>query len=230
VALSARSTDELDQVVGEIEKNGGEAISVTADVADSRAVAAAADRVERILGTPDILVANAGVAGPTSLPLWEISDEEWNATFDVNVAGVVRCCRAVLPRMIAQRRGSVVITGSMTGKRPLVNRSPYVASKSALIGLCRALAVEAGPYGVRVNMVSPGPVTGPRLDLVVQRLAAAEGLTESEVRLAWERDSPLRRLTEAVEVATAVAFLADDSVAGGITGEDLNVSTGIVTY
>jgi NAD(P)-dependent dehydrogenase (short-subunit alcohol dehydrogenase family) len=230
VAVTARSTDELDHVVAEIGAQGGEAVAVAADLTDSCSVATAADTVSRTLGRVDILVANAGVPGPTSLPLWEISDEEWNATFEVNVSGVFRCCRAVLPGMIAEGQGSVVMVGSMTGKRPLPNRTPYGASKSALIGLCRSLALEAGPHGVRVNMVSPGPVTGPRLDLIVQQRAKSEGLSEAEVRAAWEKDSPLRRLTEAAEVATAVAFLVDDSVAGGITGQDLNVSSGIVSY
>lgn len=80
--------------------------------------------------------------------------DEWTDTINTNVVGTFLCCRAVLPTMIEQQSGSIVNVGSATGKRPLVGRSSYAASKTALIGLTRTLATEVGPYGIRVNLVS----------------------------------------------------------------------------
>jgi NAD(P)-dependent dehydrogenase (short-subunit alcohol dehydrogenase family) len=117
----------------------------------------------------------------------------------------------------------------MTGKRPLYGRSPYVASKSALIGLTRSIALEAGPHGVRANLISPGPVAGPRIDWVIKMQAEERGISEAEAHAEFERDSPLGRLTAASDVAAAALFLTSDAAAA-VTGIDLNVSAGIVMY
>ena len=168
---------------------------------------------------PDALVLAAGIPGPTA-PLWEQTPEDWDATVGANLTGVFLTCRAFLPGMIERGRGSVVAIGSMTGKRPLPGRTPYAASKTALVGLVRTLAWEAGRHGVRVNLVSPGPVEGERLDGVL----AAQG---PGAREAFTAASPLARFTTAGDVVAAVRFLCSDV---SITGEDLNVSAGTVMY
>jgi meso-butanediol dehydrogenase/(S,S)-butanediol dehydrogenase/diacetyl reductase len=124
--------------------------------------------------------------------------------------------------MLERRRGSVIVIGSMTGKRPLPGRTPYAASKTALIGLVRTLAWDAGRHGVRVNIVSPGPVAGERLERVLN----AQGPGARERFLSA---SPLARFASPEDVAAAVRFLCSDAAAS-ITGEDLNVSAGTVTY
>ena len=131
--------------------------------------------------------------------------------------------------MIERRSGAVVIIGSMTGKRPLWGRSPYAASKTALIGLTRTLAVETGPYGVRVNLISPGAVEGERIEWMMRKQAEGRGISVEEVRAELAQGSPLNRLVEAGEVAATVVFLASEG-ARSITGEDMNVSAGLVTY
>jgi NAD(P)-dependent dehydrogenase (short-subunit alcohol dehydrogenase family) len=131
--------------------------------------------------------------------------------------------------MIESGAGSLVAISSMTGKRPLHGRTPYAAAKMGVIGLVRTLAMELGPHGIRVNAVCPGGVAGPRIDDVIRRQAAARGITEDEARLAFTAPSPLARLVEANEVAAACAYLASDAAAS-ITGEDLNVSAGVVMY
>src|SRR5690606_23699533 len=108
-------------------------------------------------------------------------------------------------------------------------RTPYAASKLALVGLARTLALETGPYGIRVNVISPGPVEGPRLDWVIQKQAEARGVSLEEARLQLVGGSPLQRAVSPREVAEAALFLASDKAAA-ITGEDLNVSAGIVMY
>ncbi|TME06362.1 MAG: SDR family oxidoreductase [Chloroflexi bacterium] len=154
---------------------------------------------------------------------------EWEETFAVNVTGAYLCCRAFLPSMIERRSGSILFISSMTGKRPLFGRTPYAAGKLALVGLARTLAWETGPYGIRVNVISPGPIEGERVERVIRNQAQAEGISEDEARRRFTSSSPLGRLVPPGDIADAVVFLASDKAAS-ITGEDLNVSAGTVMY
>lgn len=228
LALAGRSIGELDGVAAEIRSSGRDALVVPADVRDAASTAEMSARVQAELGRVDVLVANSGVAGPTA-PLWEVSPEEWDNTLAVNVRGVFLCCRAVLPEMIARGSGNVVVVGSMTGKRPLLHRTPYAASKAALIGLVRSLAADLGPHGLRANLVSPGPVAGPRLDQVLEGQSRATKRPVEELRQELANNAPLRRLLEPNDVASAVVYLASEE-ARGTTGEDLNVSAGLTMY
>ena len=117
----------------------------------------------------------------------------------------------------------------MTGKRPLYGRTPYAASKMAVIGLVRTLALELGPHGIRVNAVCPGAVGGPRLDSVLNNQAEARGITFEEALASFTAPSPLGRVVEAGEIASACTFLSSDAAAS-ITGEDLNVNAGVAMY
>jgi NAD(P)-dependent dehydrogenase (short-subunit alcohol dehydrogenase family) len=123
----------------------------------------------------------------------------------------------------------VVVVGSISGKRPLFGRSAYTSTKTALIGLTRTLAVEAGPHGIRVNLVSPGFVSGPRIEWVMRAQSDARGMDVDEIRKEFEDQSPLGRLTDPSDVATTVAFLTSKGAAG-ITGADINVNSGVVMY
>lgn len=228
VALAGRSESALMAVGAEVGELGGRALVVRTDVRDEDSVAELTRRVRDEFGHIDVLCANSGVTGPTA-PLWDVTPTEWNETFAVNVFGTYLCCRAVLQPMFERRRGSILIIGSMTGKRPMARRAPYAASKMALVGLTRTLAVEAGAYGVRVNLVSPGPVAGPRLDGVIAREAAASHVPIEDVRAEMLADLALPRFVEAADVAAAAVFLAGDGAAA-ITGADLNVASGGVMY
>ena len=123
----------------------------------------------------------------------------------------------------------MIIIGSMTGKRPLRGRTPYSASKMALVGLARTLALETGPYGVRVNVISPGAVEGERIEWVIRKQAEGRGIGLDQARREFEMESPMERLVPPGDVAAAAVFLASGR-AGSITGEDMNVSAGLVTY
>jgi NAD(P)-dependent dehydrogenase (short-subunit alcohol dehydrogenase family) len=212
VVLVARGADALEAAAREA---GG--VAFAADVGDDDAMS----RLAVIAGTPDVVVAGAGVTGPTA-PLWEVEPADWEATLRANVTGVFLTCRALLPAMVAAGRGSVVVIGSMTGKRPLPGRTPYAAAKTALIGLVRTLAWDAGPHGVRVNLVSPGPVDGERLDGVLR----AQGAGARERFLAA---SPLGRFATPDDVVAAVRFLCSDAAAA-ITGADVDVCAGTVMH
>jgi NAD(P)-dependent dehydrogenase (short-subunit alcohol dehydrogenase family) len=207
---------------------GRDPLVVPTDITVPDQVEALARATLEAFGGVDVLVNNSGVGGP-SAPLWEVDPADWESTMAVNVTGTYLCCRAFLPAMVARRSGSVVIIGSTTGKRPLVGRAPYAASKMALVGLTRTLAVEAGPYGVRVNLISPGPVEGERMEWVIGRQAEALGVSVEEARARFISASPLGRLVPPEDVAAATVFLASDRAAS-ITGEDLNVSAGVVMY
>lgn len=192
------------------------------DQSDPASVAALRDRLagEEV----GILVNNAGVPGPVK-PLTEVEPEEWDEVFAVNVRGVYLMCRAFLPAMTARGRGDVINLASVTGKRPLARRTPYTASKMAVLGLTRTLAFEAGPLGVSVNSLSPGPVRGPRMARNFRLEAAATGTGEAQAEKAFVARSALARLVEQDEVAAAVLAMLRMP---GLCGADIDLSAGMI--
>jgi NAD(P)-dependent dehydrogenase (short-subunit alcohol dehydrogenase family) len=201
---------------------GPAATAEPCDVADPGAVSALAQRLagEEV----SILVNNAGIAGPVA-PLTEIAPEEWDEVFAVNVRGTYLMCRAFLPGMVARGGGDVVNIASVSGKRPLARRTPYCASKLAVIGLTSTLAFEVGDAGVRVNAVSPGPVEGDRMARNFRLEAERTGGTPEAAREAFVGRAALGRMVTADEVGRAVlAVLAMP----GLTGSDVDLSGGMV--
>ena len=227
VAASARDPASLAETVAEAEQAGGVAVPVGCDVRDEASVASLAGWAGQ-LGPVRIVVANAGIAGPTA-PLHEITLADWRETIATDLDGVFLTFRAFIPGMIERRDGSLIAISSITGKRPLYGRTPYAAAKMGVIGLVRTLATELGPYDIRVNAICPGMVAGPRIEQVIARQAAARGITVEEARAEADLLSPLRRMVTAEEVAAACVFLASGGSAS-ITGEDLNVTAGVVMY
>lgn len=207
---------------------GAGTLCVRTDVTSEDEVSALADATFERFGVADTVVANSGVGGPSG-PLWELERAGWEETFAVNVTGVFLTARAFLPSMLERGSGSVIVVGSMTGKRPLWGRTPYAASKLALVGLVRTLAVETAGRGVRVNLVSPGPVAGDRMDWVFRAQAEGRGITAEEARGEMIAQLPIGRLVEPEEVAGAVVSLASGTLSA-VTGVDLNVSGGMVMY
>ena len=205
-----------------------ETLIVPTDITDESSVAVLAEKTVRRFGHIDTLVNNSGIGGPSG-PLWELDLESWRDTFAVNVDGVFLVTRALLPEMIERGQGSVTIIGSITGKRPLWGRTPYASTKSALVGLTRTLAIEAGRHGVRVNLISPGFVAGPRLDWVMETQAAGRGIATEQVKAEFEAEAALHRLTQPEDIAKVAVFLASDQAAA-ITGADINVNSGAVMY
>ena len=227
LVLASRSSADLEAVAAECRMGGAETLIVPTDLRQP-------DQVDRLVaataafGPVSTLVNNSGIAGPSGL-LWELDQDDWEETMAVNVTAVFLTCRGFLPGMIERGAGSIVNVGSITGKRPLLGRTPYATSKLALVGLTRTLALEVGQFGVRVNLVSPGFVEGTRIDWVIDRQSQTRGVEPSVVRSEFAGQSPLGRLTSPTEVAAAVVFLATDA-ASGITGADLNVNAGVVMY
>lgn len=194
----------------------------TVDVADPTSVDSLRDSL--IDETVSILVNNAGIAGPVA-PLVDIVTDDWDKVFATNVRGVFLICRAFVPAMIERRSGDVINVASVSGKRPLAGRTPYCASKMAVIGLTTTLAAEVGRLGVTVNSLSPGPVRGPRMDRNFQLEADRLGLRVDEVTEAFVARAALGRLVEADEVGQAVVAMLQMP---GLHAADIDLSAGMV--
>ncbi len=226
LVLASRSAGALEETRALIEQLGSQALVVPTDIRDVESVRALARSAIEHFGSVDVLVNNSGIAGPTK-QLWEVTPQEWEETLAVNVTGTFLCCRAFLPHMIERRAGNIILIGSGTGKKPLKGRTPYAASKMALVGMARTLALETGPYGIRVNVISPGMVEGERIDQMIRKQAAIRGIGIDEARQVATSETPLGRFVPPIDIANAAVFLASDQAAS-ITGEDVNVSAGLV--
>lgn len=223
VCVVGRDPDPLVETVTAIETSGGKALAVPADVAVESEVERLRGEVERGFGSASILVCNAGIAGPTA-PIQEISLAEWDETISVNLRSAFLCARSFLPAMLATGRGDLLLLGSVAARRPLARRTPYCASKAALSGLTRSLALEVGESGVRVNCLSPGPVEGARMDGVFAREAEATGASIEQARQAYTSKAATGRLVKEEEVVQgAISLLAST----GLTGVELDLSAGM---
>ncbi|MCH7614316.1 MAG: SDR family oxidoreductase [Nitrospinae bacterium] len=131
--------------------------------------------------------------------------------------------------MKAKRRGRIINISSMSGKRPLVMRTPYTSSKMAVMGFTRTLAHEVGEFGITVNSVCPGATSGERIDRVIRNLAESQGRSEAEVTADFTDPSALKSLVDPEDTAELVTFLASDRAAH-MTGQDINVTAGLVWY
>jgi 3-oxoacyl-[acyl-carrier protein] reductase len=195
---------------------GGE---VHLDVRDRASIDAAVEAISKSLGTPTVLVNNAGVSriGPSD----SLDDGEFSEVLDINLTGVLRCSQAVGRHMLDAGRGAIVNIASINAFVGMPGRAAYCSSKAALLGLTRVLAVEWASRGVRVNAVCPGYVRTP----MVER-AIAQGFYSGE---ALRDRTPAGRLAEPTDVAAAAAFLASND-ASYLTGQALVVDGGYLTY
>jgi NAD(P)-dependent dehydrogenase (short-subunit alcohol dehydrogenase family) len=196
--------------------------AVTADVSRDESVASLAAAVAG--DDVSILINNAGIPGPVK-PLTDISPAEWDEVFDVNVRGIYLMCRAFVPPMARAGRGDIINLASVSGKRPLIRRTPYVASKMAIIGLTRTLAFECGPLGISVNSLSPGPARGPRMGRNFALEAQQSGVTVAAAERAFVSRAALNRLVEPDEVAAAVLAMLRMP---GLCGADIDLSAGMI--
>lgn len=202
--------------------HNGAVIAAPCDVSDPDHVADLAARLAD--DEVSILVNNAGIGGPVA-DLVDITPEAWNEVFAINVRGTFLMCRALLPGMMRRGSGDIVNLASVSGKRPLEGRTPYCASKMAVLGLTSTLAVEAGPSGVRVNALSPGPVESERMERNFQLEAQRRGISEDEARQAFVGRAAMQRMVTQDEVASAVLSILAMS---GMTGADVDLSAGMI--
>ena len=210
--------EDLDQTIASVRDAGGEIEGYVADVADGAAVKAMVDEAEKRYGRIDVLVNNAGIA--KRAPFTEMTEEEFRRTMDVNLGGTFNCSQAAAPGMIERASGAIVNLSSLMGTPwGWAEHVHYNASKAAIEGLTRGLAVELGPYGIRVNGVAPGFIeTAQSTD--PDHSVGPEGLQLAEPYV------PLRRIGNPEDIAQVVLFLASDA-ARYVTGQTLLADGGI---
>jgi NAD(P)-dependent dehydrogenase (short-subunit alcohol dehydrogenase family) len=199
--------------------------AVRADVSDPAAVDALFDMALAKLGGLDILINNAGIAGPTAR-IEEIEPEDWARTLEVNLTGQYLCARRAVPHIRAAGGGSVVNLSSAAGRFGFALRTPYAASKWAVVGLSKSLAIELGPDQIRVNAICPGAVEGDRIDRVIAAKAQALGITFEVMRAELVEKASMKRMVSAQDIANMILYLCSDAgrlVSGQAIGVDGNV-------
>lgn len=218
VVITGRSSDRGEEVVRAMRAIGGDALFVRSDV---RIAADCRNAVEQTLerfGKIDILFNNAGVFHPRTLP--ECTEEEWDETIDSSLKGAFLMSKYALPSMIERGRGSIIHTSSGWGILGGSGAASYCAAKGGLIVMAKAMAIDHGPQGIRVNCVCPGDVLTPML----HDDAAKRGMTWDDYA-AGAAERPLGRIGTVDEIADAVLFLASDE-SSFVTGESLVVDGG----
>ncbi|MGH7928496.1 MAG: SDR family NAD(P)-dependent oxidoreductase [Candidatus Binatia bacterium] len=214
----------LDDVAQKINQAGGKAISLVADCAEDRQVNAMVDETVRRLGKIDILINSIGFRGPL-VAVRDISEQEWDEVLRVNLKSAFLCFRAVLKVMMKQKSGSIVSISGTAGKEGMALRGSLCAAKWGLLGLTQTIAKEAGPYGVRANVICPGGMDEPDLREMYAERAKGLGMEFSQLEKQVLELTPLRKYAKHEEVAKAALFLAS-SDSSHTTGESLNVSGG----
>jgi NAD(P)-dependent dehydrogenase (short-subunit alcohol dehydrogenase family) len=193
------------------------------DVTSMESASSAVTTIEHELGPIDILANNAGVS--TMAPVWELTERDWDFNFNVNAKGVFIVTQAVLPGMMERRRGSIVNTASMAGKKGVPLLAHYAASKWACIGFTKSCAVELGPFGIRVNCVCPGYVATSMQERELVWESGARGIPIEAVMEEYVSKTPLGRIQTAEDVARVVAYLASDD-ADFLTGAAIDITGG----
>ncbi len=209
---------QLDGVARAINQQGGKAIALVADCSDDRQVNALVDETVKRFGKIDILINSAGFRGPL-VAVTEISEKEFDDVILYNLKLVFLCCRAVLKQMVKQKSGSIVSISGTAGREGMALRGSLCAAKWGLVGLTQTIAKEAGPYGIRANVICPGGMDEPDLR------AKGLGMEFSQLEQQVLELTPLRKYAKHDEVAKAALFLAS-SDSSHTTGESLNVSGG----
>ena len=173
------------------------------------------------LGGLDVLVNNAGIAGPTGL-VENLSTEDWDRCIAVDLNGMFYCTRLAMPMIKKAGGGSIINMSSVAGRLGFVQRTPYAAAKWAVVGFTKSVAIEAGPDKVRVNCIQPGSVEGDRIERVIDAKAKALGIGNDEMRAKLVEGISLGTFVSAQDIANMALFLATDA-GKHITGQALSV-------
>ena len=218
VAITGRNSERGEQVVGEIVANDGEALFIRSDVRSSEDCRRAVEQTLERFGKIDILFNNAGVFHPRSIP--DCTEEEWDETIDSSLKGAFLMSKYTLPSMIERGSGSIIHTSSGWGILGGEKAAAYCAAKGGLIVMAKAMAIDHGPDGIRVNCICPGDVMTPML----ADDAAKRGMSWDDYAVG-AADRPLGRIGAAEDIANAALYLASDE-ASFVTGEALVVDGG----
>ncbi len=191
------------------------------DVSDEEQVATLFENVKAHLGGLDVLINNAGIAGPTG-GIDELDPQEWRNTVEVNLNGQFYCARLAVPLLKKSSDASIIGISSVAGRLGYAWRTPYAATKWAIIGLIKSLAIELGPDGIRVNALLPGIVEGPRIEKVIAARAEATGVSYEDMEREYINKVSLRRMVTAQDIANQALYLCSP-LGANISGQAISI-------
>lgn len=213
--------------VADFQADHPQAVSEVADVTSEEEMNNFLGNLEAQWGGVDVVCANAGTGGPAGA-IETLNYDDWQRCVATNVHGSFLTCRWAARVMKAQGSGLITLTSSTAGIMGYPMRSPYAAAKWAIVGLTKTLAMELGPFGIRVNAICPGAVEGPRMDRVVANEAVARDMSEDEVRALYVTGVSMKTWVNAEDVANSISFLASDAgrkISGQILAIDGHTET-----
>lgn len=227
VGVTARTASELEDTVQAIQKGGGQAVAIVADLVQKDAPAYVVEQMSAKLGPIDILVNNAGIGSSSDpRPVAEFDDDFWELTLYLNLTVPYKLSKAALPQMREKRWGRIINIASINGKMPSLHGAAYAASKHGLLGLTRTLALEVAREGITVNAICPGPVHTAMNDRRLEYDARRRGMTFAEVEKAM---TPIGGRLEPEDIAPMAVYLAS-AEARMVTGQAYNVCGGVLLY
>ncbi len=227
VGITARTAEELDDVVSVIRKGGGEALAVVADLGRKGAPTDVLQQMQAKLGAVDVLVNNAGIGSSSDpRPIAQFNDDFWDLTILLNLTVPYQLSKAVLPTMHAKKWGRIINIASINGKTPSLHGAAYAASKHGLLGLTRTLALEVAKEGITVNAICPGPVHTLMNDRRLEYDAKRRGISFAEVEQGM---TPIGGRLEPEDIAPMAVYLASNE-ARMITGQAYNICGGVLLY
>jgi 3-hydroxybutyrate dehydrogenase len=225
VMLASRSVNDLETLAAEIRALGHKAIAIPCDLNEPSSLDAAVARAQSELGPIDVLVNNAGIT--QGVKFTQMTPELWARIMTINVESAVRLMQLTLDPMAARGWGRVINVASIAAKSGLRYSAAYNASKHALLGVTRSVALDYATKGVTVNAICPGWVLTPMAEETVQNIMQKTGRSRDEAVHSLVKDVPMGRMIEPLEVAALATFLASDQ-ARGITGQGYNIDGGTV--
>jgi NAD(P)-dependent dehydrogenase (short-subunit alcohol dehydrogenase family) len=216
-----------DQTLASFAKANPGVGAIKADVSSEADVDRMFAAVRAELGGLDVLINNAGIAGPTG-GVEDIDPAEWRRCIDVDLTGQFLCARRAVPMLKSAGGGSIINMSSAAGRHGYAYRTPYSSAKFGIIGLTQSLAKELGPANIRVNAILPGIIEGPRMERVIRDRAAQLNVGYDAMEKTYLERVSLRRMTSPRDVAAMIAFLISDAganISGQSIGVDGNVET-----
>jgi NAD(P)-dependent dehydrogenase (short-subunit alcohol dehydrogenase family) len=215
----------VERVAEQIRSMGNRCLAIRTDVTDAKRVQDTVARCVQEFGKIDIAVNNAGVSSMAWVV--DLNEKDWDFNMNVNAKGVFLCCQAEVRAMIPQNHGKIINTASMAAKRGVPLLAHYTASKWAVVGFSRSLALEVAKYNITVNCVCPGLVKTGMQEREIAWEAKLRGLTEEDVRKEYISITPLGRLETPEDVAKVFSFLASED-SDFMTGQAINITGGIM--
>ncbi len=224
VVCAARSAALVEETARLVQKAGGQAVAVAADVATEEGAGRVVQSGVGAFGRIDLVVNNAGDGGPTK-PVQEYATEEWFYTINSCLTSSYMMTRFAVPELIKGGGGAVVYISSLAGRRGLPYRIGYCSAKAGQVGMTYGMALELAPHNITVNAIAPGAVEGDRIDRVIAGQAKVRGIPEDEMRRMLVERAPLKRMVTAEDIAALAVYLCSDQ-ARNISGQCFAVTAG----